>query len=178
MNWNEILTIVLGSSLLSVLFDRLIQLRQEGYNRHKEEQRNLYAELALLVNLAIAANKTTKEAFEDIKTHGQSLKKDSMGGSNAIQEDINNQMLELNKLLVPYWWDLVDKIKNTLENKAGYIRDKDHEVIVYFFEAYLKRRLIGKDDASKFYFFSEDKCLEYQDTIYKAINKLSEICKE
>lgn len=169
MNWYEILTIILGSSFLSVILDRFIQWLQNNQSLQKEEERNLYGELILLVGLAEIAHKTIVEVNKDIVAHGKTI----TGDRNIIQENINNQMLESSKLLVPHWWNLVDKIKILLESKSGFIRKKDRKVVAEFFESYLKRLLIGKDKADKFYWFSEEKYLEYQDSIFSSLKKLS-----
>lgn len=170
INWGQVIITILGSSLLSALIIEGSRWRLEGKRTKKEEARELYRNLKLLVGLAKTTDKIKNEVMADYQERGRNNKN--------IRGEISAERRNLVNPLTEQWWFYIDSIKKLIEAKAGFIQEKDYVVINEFLESYLKREVIGKKLTKDIIWLSDEKEKEYRDGIYRGLDALLEALSE
>jgi hypothetical protein len=178
MNIGDIITIILGSSVLSTVLTILYNTWRDRHTVDQERQNKLYAQLHFYLRLLAVTKSVREELIEDIKKSFELHIKHFEGKDQPLKEKLHLKMLEdivsVTTPLIKDSWSYIEKIKQLLEESAKYIRPRDWDIVEQFFKEYLVREIVvGKDiyeDTSDK--FSTDKIIDAFDAVFKIVDQM------
>jgi len=142
MDWEQIIVIVLGSSLVATVVAKIFDLVVEGKRKVEEQYQKLYGPLRyqLLVMKILEENK--KDLMEEIKNEydNPALRTES------FRKDVNP--------LTVKWISCKNDIRKLFENYSGYIKKTDILLVKDFLDGCIKREIT---EEGKNQWMSEDR---------------------
>ena len=138
MNWLQVISIIVGSSVLSTLLTIWYSSRKEA-----REKERLYGPVRFYLMLM----KNNSEVRQKLLNSRQSL--DKKFGYN----DPNNQRMKIfaenSKELVSDWWLYARKVIECFEHNPQYIKKEHWPILDKLFAAHILRKIVSGEETSK-----------------------------
>lgn len=148
MDWPQIITIILGSSVLSTVLNNWYVWWSEKKRNEKVQEESLYSQLRFYLKLFNAVGLLKDELITDNrKLHEENTQSvhDTRLKSQLLMNNLEDSR-EFKTKLIKDRWIYIEKIKNLLEDNSKYIKNKDWDIVERFFKEYFRRELVvGKD---------------------------------
>lgn len=144
MDWIQVVSIILGSSLLTKLVDILYSTYIARSDKDKERQEQLYSQLYFYLMLVEICNATKEELLEDRSKafSEQNFLEDTEAKEKWLRENFNNQKEFVLKLEADIF-NYVELIKNLLVANSKHIRKEDWGIVERFFKEYFIKDIVA-----------------------------------
>ena len=181
MDWLQVISIIIGSSLLTKFVDILYSSYKSRKEEDNERQKQLYSQLKFFIKLIKICKTTREELWNDrdkaFKEKTENIQDHHQKG-DLLMKNLNDSK-EFTTKLISDNWAYVDSIKKLLEENIKYIRQEDWPIVERFFKEYFIREIVtGKGtykDTSHIFTFK--KIEEAFDGIFNVINEMDKIIK-
>ncbi|MEM4326027.1 MAG: hypothetical protein QXU40_01880 [Candidatus Pacearchaeota archaeon] len=172
----NLIKIIIGSSITTVITEKIFNSFMEKKRKKEESYKRLYGPLRFYLSLldSIDTNKKELKKIYEKASKEHKLNVSDDYGKAQIQEDINEERRQKLNELTKRWWLFVEKIKELIENNPEYIKKRHFDLIINFFEAYIKRELVGKKNM-EFTFMPWEDYKDYGEELIKAIEELKKL---
>lgn len=171
MDWGQVISIILGSSVLAAFFGFIADGWRDKQKSENERQEKLYSPLRFHLMLLERNAKLRKEL---IRSRFEADKRFGHVGSN--HEELEKKFRSDNNELVDGWWTYARKIIELFENNSQYIKDKHWPLVEKLFESHLFRKVVSGEESQKPFWLYDDATWE-KDTKNEFVATLDELYK-
>jgi|GEM_PF-2503776 hypothetical protein len=144
MNWGQVISIILGSSVLATIFGILSDQWKDQKRIKGEQKEKLYGPLRFYLMLM---EKNYKLRQELLKSRQEADQKSGFRGPEV--EERMKKFTSDSRELIKNWWLYARKIIKLLENNPQYVKDEDWQLIETLFESYMFRNVVSGEESQK-----------------------------